>query len=77
MPNPKKGQLEKHMLGMHLRGSAKSWFKSLGSKVSYEECKRLLVARFKMTDQQKHMKKMAVFKTKQEPAETRFVSDSN
>ena len=64
------GQLEKDVLKMHLKGAAKIWFNGLDKKLSYKDCLTQFVERFKITDEQKHMKKLAVFQTKQQPTET-------
>ena len=70
VPNPDKGLLEKEILRMHLKGDAKSWFKNLKDDVSYEDCCEQLVARFKLTDEQKHARKLEVFQMKQRADET-------
>ena len=70
VPNPRKGVLEKEILRMHLKGDAKSWFKNLDPKLSYTQCCEQLVARFKLTDQQKHARKLEVFQMQQRPGES-------
>ena len=68
--NPRKGVLEKEILRMHLKGEAKSWFKNMDPTLSYRECCDRLVQRFKLTDQQKHARKLEVFQMKQRAGET-------
>ena len=70
MDNPHIGETEKEVLRMHLEGPAKQWFRQLPRDESYEGCLESLKARFMMTDQQRHTKKLSIFKMTQLPSET-------
>ena len=68
--NPHKGVIEKEILRCHLKSAAKSWYNQLDENIGFEECLVQLVERFKLTPQQKHAKKSAVFQMKQKIGET-------
>ena len=70
VPNPRAGVLEKEYLRLHLESDALSFFKNLNPELSYKECCEQLVARFELTDQQKHARKLQVFKMRQRSGET-------
>ena len=72
--NPDKDLIEKETLRMHLRGDARSWYKTVASKtdpaLTFNEILAELQERFKITDQRKHVKRLAVYQTKQQPTES-------
>ena len=70
IPNPNAGKTEKQILKMHLSGQAKLWLKQLATSTSYEDSIKSLKSRFQLTDQEKHIRKMNVYKMTQEPNET-------
>ena len=70
IPNPHAGKTEKQVLKMHLTGQARLWLKQLATNTSYEDSIKSLKSRFQLTDQEKHIRKMNVYKMTQEPNET-------
>ena len=65
IPNPEKGILEKQILRTYLKGEAKSWFNLLPDETPYETVLTELIERFKLTKQQKHLKRVDLFRAKQ------------
>ena len=58
----------KEVLRTSLTGPAKSWFRQQESTISMEDLKTKIQERFKMTQQQKHVKKMGIFQMTQQPS---------
>ena len=69
IPNPDHGILEKYILKNSLTGAARVYFDQIQASKSYKQCLESLQERFKLSEQEKHTRKIDLYKTRQQPGE--------